>query len=160
MNKYLLKNCCYETPKTAFDRFFSDVDQMLVPLRSQNTSTVLACDIHETPTDYLMSFDLPGVPKDNISINVAAGELIITAHRKEEKISHEGTTHRQERMFGEVTRRFSLPKDSDPGHIDASFEDGVLYLSLAKKKTAEPSQVKINPGKGNFHEKLGKAPGV
>lgn len=121
-------------PFTASSR---DEEQMMSP----------ATDIHENDKGYLMSFDLPGVPQDNVKIEVNDGVLTVSGERRRESTKDEKGWTRTERSFGRFVRSFSIPQDIDPAKIEAQFENGELHLFLPKGEMSKPRTIAINASK-------------
>jgi HSP20 family protein len=72
----------------------------------------------------------------------------VKGERKFESDEKEENFHRIERRYGSFTRSFTLPQTVDTGAATASYDAGVLTISLAKKEAAKPKQVKIEVGSG------------
>ena len=99
-------------------------------------------DISESDTAYELELDLPAVSADAVNVAVKDGVLTVGGERKFEQ-ERNGKRHRVERRFGRFSRSFRLPEDIDEESIDASFRDGVLYLSLTKKPKAQPRTIQV-----------------
>ena len=84
------------------------------------------CDIEETETKYLMTFDLPGVARDAIKIDAQACQVRVTGVKKFNRDEKEGTKHIIERFEGRFERFFTLPTEIDINKVEAQYEDGVL----------------------------------
>lgn len=118
-----------------------------------------ACEIQETTGHYVMSFDLPGVKKDEINIEIEDNKLTLTGERKVEDRQETGTYQRVERAYGKFHRVFTLPVSVDNEKIEANHENGVLTLVLPKVESAKPRQIKINEGRDNLLDRVfGKKP--
>ncbi len=91
-----------------------------------------SCEINEKKGHYMMSFDLPGIPKDEIKIDLSEGKLRIYGERKDEH--HEGQY--TERRYGKFERTISLPENVSTDDAEAVFENGVL--TIAMRKTGDP----------------------
>ncbi len=76
--------------------------------------------------------DLPGFNKEDIQVYVEDGDLVIRAERKEETEEKGKDYLRQERRFGRVYRRISLPSDLDLDGIKAKYTNGVLEVTIPK----------------------------
>ncbi|MBD3391775.1 MAG: Hsp20 family protein [Chitinivibrionales bacterium] len=101
-------------------------------------------DITEDKNAYHLKADLPGMSKDDIKVNVENGVLSITGEKKEEKKEHEkGRFYHYERSYGSFSRSFNLPEDTDPARIEASYNNGVLDLTLAKSEKAKPKAIDV-----------------
>ena len=97
-------------------------------------------DIYENDNEILMHADMPGVTKDNITVNIDNGKLTLTGTRKSE-----ATGSAQWEEFGDVEyrRNFSVPQTIDVEKINAVLKDGVLRLHLPKSEAAKPRQIQI-----------------
>ncbi|WP_237055496.1 Hsp20/alpha crystallin family protein [Microbulbifer sediminum] len=101
-------------------------------------------DISETEDSYVISAEIPGVNKDDISVTLENGVLTLEAEvHREEKEEKAGRVIREERRYGKYMRSFNLGNDVSEEEIDASFKDGVLKLIAPKRKESEPSQHRI-----------------
>ncbi|KAJ3178555.1 Heat shock protein HSP 90-beta [Gaertneriomyces sp. JEL0708] len=97
-------------------------------------------DITENDKNYVISADLPGVNKSDITVNVQNGMLNIEGHRKDERKEDDPQTksHYSERTYGSFRRAVRLPADVEPDNISAKMDNGVLTLNIAKNlKSAE-----------------------
>jgi HSP20 family protein len=104
-------------------------------------------DIAEDKDNYTIKADLPGLAKDDISINVENNVLTISGEKREEKREHEKDRfYHYERSYGKFSRSFNLPEDADVNTIDASYTNGVLALAIKKNERAKPKaiEVKVN----------------
>lgn len=86
--------------------------------------------------------ELPGMNKDDISIRIQGNYLEISGSRQS-KTPEGYKAHRAERMATSFTRSFTLPYEVDVEKIEASIENGVLTISLAKAESAKPKQIAI-----------------
>ena len=134
------------------------MDTLLVPMttfKRETQSFNPACDVEETHTHYLMSFDLPGVSKDDVKIEVVENQLTISGERKAlEKKDDKNNRHVAERYYGSFQRVFTLPSTIDAAKVEATYKDGVLQIALPKSEAARPHQIKISEGKGGIFSKL------
>ena len=101
-------------------------------------------DIAESNGAYVVNADLPGVRKEDIQVSVDGNEVTLSAEVKREKeASKDERVLHSERVYGKVTRSFSLPQEIDEARAEAKFRDGVLELKLPKKAAAARKQVTI-----------------
>lgn len=135
------------------DRFFDILDHSQFSAKQNEKTWSIPCDLQESESHYLVSLDLPGIPKENIHVEFDKNQLTVTAERKEEKKEEDQTHHLIERTFGTYKRVFTLPKDVDPEKIEASCKDGVLQLAIAKAEKSKPRKIQIQDGSDGF---LGK----
>ena len=103
-----------------------------------------AVDIYENNDSVVVKAELPGVEKDQISVEVKDGILSLRGERKFEKEVKEESYHRIERSYGNFLRSFSLPVSVDQDKVTARFKDGVLEVNLPKKEQAKPKQIQVD----------------
>lgn len=102
-------------------------------------------DIAEKNGAYRVSAELAGVRKEDLNVTVDGAQVIIEAEVKREKDAEaqdERLLH-TERVFGKVTRTFTLPQELDEAKVEAKYRDGVLELVLPKKAAAQRKQITI-----------------
>lgn len=94
-----------------------------------------------------VSFDLPGVPADDIDLTVERNQLTVTAERTLER--HDGEEWLvAERPAGRFSRQLMLGDNLDTDRIEAHFADGVLHISIPVAEQAKPRKVAVTPGNG------------
>lgn len=103
------------------------------------------CDLKETENTYEIHAELPGVKKEDVTIDVqrdCAGQSALMIHGKKDQCKEEkgDTWHRTERSFGEFSRSFVLPEGVDPATISAKYENGVLTVGVPKPKVEEKKE--------------------
>ena len=113
------------------------------PLYGKHAKNLMKTDVRELDGSYEIDIDLPGFKKDEVDIQLQDGCLTISAAKgldKDEK-DKQGRYIRQERYAGSVSRSFYVGEDVKPADVKASFEDGILKLSVPK---AEAKQLPEN----------------
>ncbi|MCX7978104.1 MAG: Hsp20/alpha crystallin family protein [Bdellovibrionaceae bacterium] len=102
-------------------------------------------DLTENKNAYMMKFDLPGVSKDQIKIDLHDNVLTVSGERREEKETDDKDTrcHLREVSYGSFSRSFRFPEAVDAEKAEAKFEDGVLRLTIPKKEGAGKRQITI-----------------
>ena len=103
-----------------------------------------AVDIRETDDGYVITAELPGVSKDDVSIDVHQNTLTLRGQRKHEAEVKQDKYHRVERAYGTFQRSFVLPAIVDQDKVQAIYKDGVLELHLPKSEAAKPKRIAIN----------------
>ncbi len=103
-----------------------------------------AVDIYEKNDAVVVKAEIPGVEKDQISVEVKDGILTLRGERKFERDVKEESYHRIERSYGTFLRSFSLPVSVNQEKVKATFRDGVLEVELPKKELAKPKQIKVD----------------
>jgi HSP20 family protein len=89
-----------------------------------------------------VELELPGVDKDQITVEVAEGELDIHGEIKEKERS--GVVRRQTRHIGQFDYRTSLPSNSDTEHVSAELANGVLTVRVPKAEKGKPQRIEIS----------------
>jgi HSP20 family protein len=106
-------------------------------------SWVPALDVWETENDIVYAFDLPGIPEEEISIEVSDDTLTVSAQR--ERVDEESGDRffRFERRYGSFSRAVGLPQGVDESKISASYKDGVLELRVPKPEEQKPRKIQL-----------------
>jgi HSP20 family protein len=92
-------------------------------------------DIKETPQQYLITMDIPGMDKENIDIKVQGHNLIVSGERSSEvNEDNPGKFARHERSFGHFMRGIPLPQDALTDQVDAQYANGVLTIKVGRSK--------------------------
>jgi len=103
-----------------------------------------AVDIFDTDNAIVIKAELPGIKKDNVSIDVKGNVLTIKGERSFDKEIKEENYYRKERSFGKFQRSFTLPEAVNPEAIKANFKNGVLEIEVPKPEEKKPKQISIN----------------
>lgn len=126
-----------------FDDFFSPFRRSSSEDSLNETMFTPACDIEETDSHYLISFDLPGISQDDLRIEVKNNQLWVSGERKEERSNRDKNKMNSEKIYGSFERSFRLPSGIDPDHVQATFENGVLNLKIQKAESSKPVRIPI-----------------
>ena len=97
-----------------------------------------ACEVTEKQDQYLLSFDLPGIKKDDIHIELKDNQLVVSGERKSEHEEKSKHRVRSERTYGSFMRSFTMPSGLKPEQIKADYKDGVLTVRLPMRDEAKP----------------------
>jgi HSP20 family protein len=101
-------------------------------------------DVAERNGAYVVTAELPGVKKEDIHVTIDGAQVTLEAQVKQEKeASKDERVLHTERVFGKVSRSFTLPQEVDDAKAEAKFRDGVLELTLPKKAAAQRKQISI-----------------
>jgi HSP20 family protein len=101
-------------------------------------------DVAEKNGAYVVTAELPGVRKEDIHVTIDGAQVTLEAQVKQEKeASKDERVLHTERVFGKVSRSFTLPQEVDEAKAEAKFRDGVLELTLPKKAAAQRKQISI-----------------
>ena len=102
-----------------------------------------ALDAFEDKDKYVVSLELPGMKREDISVTVHDGVLTVSGERKSEQDTKTGAVHRAERYYGKFTRSVSLPPTAKADKVAASYKDGVLQIELPKAEEAKPKSIEV-----------------
>lgn len=102
-------------------------------------------DVHEKNGSLVVRADLPGMKKEDLSIELTDAGLVIEGERKTEMESQEGPVHRSERGYGRFRRVIPLEADGvDPQNVQARFTDGVLEVTVPiTQKQSQSKKIEI-----------------
>ncbi len=123
------------------DDFFSD--EFLMPRRSLARDT-FKLDVEEKDNEYVVEAEMPGVKKEEISLEMRDEMLCISIERKEEREEEKKNYIHKERKYSSMSRSVYL-KDVDSKNIKAKLDDGVLKINIPKleKAKSEKSNIEI-----------------
>jgi HSP20 family protein len=95
-------------------------------------------------TDHVfVEAELPGLDLKDLELYVTAGNQLTLKGERKPTLPEQGIAHRQERGFGSFVRTLTLPFDVDADRVDARFENGVLFIKLAKHAAAKPRKINV-----------------
>ena len=103
-------------------------------------------DVYESEDKlhYVIEASLPGFKPEEVQITAEGDTLLIQARQKEEDKTEKGSFVRRERYEGEMSRSITLPTTFDPAKVEATYEHGLLKLTIAKAEAAKPKQIPFN----------------
>lgn len=94
-------------------------------------------DIRDTGPELVIEAEMPGIPKENIDIQVTESAIEICGEVKTEEKDETKGYVRQERSYSTCYRQVPLPSEVEPAKVDATIKDGILRIRLPKKKPQE-----------------------
>ena len=101
-------------------------------------------DIEETDDAYVVDIDLPNVRPEDVDIEMRGEELRVSGRVQQRERT--GVVRRQNRPTGEFEYLVDLPSDIDPGRVDATYQMGVLTVTVGKAQNAQPRRIEIRTG--------------
>lgn len=132
---------------TDFDRMFEESGWPTFRTRrlTEPVAWSPSLDVFEKDHKLFTRIDLPGMNKEDVKVEVADGYLTISGERNQEKEEKEDNFYRSEREYGSFYRTVPLPEGATVDDVKATFENGVLEVSvpLAVRSEAEPRVVEI-----------------
>jgi HSP20 family protein len=130
---------------------FSDLDAWTRSFLSQTGSSraprFMPMDLCKIDDHYVLTADLPGVDPGSVDVNVDNGTLTISAHRTARS---DESVHwlASERFFGKYRRQLSLGEGIDAAKISATYENGVLTVTIPLSEKAKPRKIDVAHGGG------------
>lgn len=115
------------------DSFFSDRMMSRVP----------AVNVSETRDHYQIEMAAPGLNKNDFDIKLDRNILTVSVEQQKQDVQENKQFNRREFSYTSFVRSFALPETADDAQIDASYENGVLKLQVAKKEEAKQVTRKI-----------------
>lgn len=139
-----------------FDRLRRDLDDVFglasAPsgIRSVAPGTYPAINVGHTPTSVEIYAFAPGIDAGKVDVSLDRGVLTISGERppttpqaNEGQEADKVSVYSRERVSGRFKRAVSLPDDVDPDRVQATYRDGVLHISVARREAAQPRRIAI-----------------
>jgi len=125
---------------------FDDLFGGLAPAVAESHNRFLpALDIVETGDGYEVRADLPGIKKENLSVNVEDNTLVIEAESRDESVEKDGNkVIKRERCIGKYRRALQIHDAVDESAIRAHYHDGVLTGTLPRAAKAESKKIAVD----------------
>ena len=138
-----------------FDRLRRELDDAFgsvglpASIRGGSAGSFPAINVGTTPTSVEVYAFAPGLDASKIEVTVDRGVLTLAGERTsalpttQEARERKLTVYAQERPVGRFQRAISLPEDADPAHVNASYRDGVLHVSIARRESSQPRRISV-----------------
>lgn len=129
--------------RQTMDRMFEDT--FLWPARSQYEMSGgnLPLDIYQTKNDVVVKAALPGLKPEEVDISLSGETLTIKGEHREEKETKEADYIRREHRYGSFSRTVTIPVAIQSDKAQATFDNGILTLTLPKAEAVKPKQIKV-----------------
>ncbi|WP_028580882.1 Hsp20/alpha crystallin family protein [Desulfogranum japonicum] len=103
-------------------------------------------DIGATEKEYSITVEVPGVAEKDVRVEVTNNTMTICGEKKQEKEEKDKNYYRVERSYGSFQRVLSLPDDADQDNIKATFNNGILTITMPRKSLpqSETKKIQIN----------------
>jgi HSP20 family protein len=141
----LLRQMTAELDRAFDEPFFRGF--RFAPLRAADLTAAMAwtpkVDVFEKDGRLITRVDLPGVKKENVTVEVADGHLALSGERKHETEEKKDNVYRSERQYGSFYRTVPLPEGAKLDDVKATFADGVLEVSVPLPAKAEAKTRKV-----------------
>jgi len=133
------------------NRIAHELDHMFSNfVNSSNLGGQADCDfmprvnIRESKDDVILTFEVPGMKKEDIKVTVKENVLTVSGERKEVVEQQEQQFVRNEILTGSFSRSFTLPESVDTDKITADYKNGLLDVKLAKKEAVKPKEIEVS----------------
>ena len=100
-------------------------------------------DVAEDDDQYVITLELAGASKDDVTIEAHDDVLTIRGEKRSEREEKEEHRRYVERTYGSFARSFSLPANANADAIRASFADGVLTVEVPKQAEKKPKTIAV-----------------
>ena len=127
------------------------LDQVFRPaerssIRGLTASTFPVINVGTTPESVEIMALAPGLAPASLQLTVDRGLLVIAGERQPDvpEAGQDTTVYTRERFAGSFRRVVSLPEDADPAKVDATYRDGILRISIAKRESSRPRRIEVS----------------
>jgi HSP20 family protein len=100
-------------------------------------------DIEETDTEIIVTAELPGLDKDDFTVDISGNRLRIRGEKKRSSEKQEHGYYYAERSYGAFARTVPLPCDIDADRATATSKNGTLRITLPKTEQAKANRIKV-----------------
>ena len=101
-------------------------------------------DIYETNDGVVLKVELPGINKEDVSVEIKDNVLTLKGERLANPAISEDCYYRRERLFGPFERSFTIHQNIKPDQIKATFKDGILHIEIPRPVQEQPKQIIVN----------------
>lgn len=126
--------------RNEIDRVFSDFP---IAWFDRQGAVLPQMDVSETEKEVAVSIELPGVDQKEVDLSVTDQVLTVSGEKKSETEKKDGGTYRSERHYGSFSRSLTLPFKIDPDTVNATFDKGVLKVTIQKPAEYKTKAQKI-----------------
>jgi len=114
---------------------WNEIRKYVVNVKSAFECGEYRAEMTESKTDFAISIDLPGMKREDIKVEIEGNEVIISGNRVAETVEgEEKKSVFSERVYGEFSKKITLPESADMESIIAKYENGILSLLIHKKE--------------------------
>lgn len=115
-----------------------------VSLRQMPQTQVANIDVIDRDDAFVLKAEIPGIEKDKLDIQVHGNQVYISGVKEEDESGEDESYVYRERRYGEFSRTVQLPVDIDSDKVKATFENGVLKVTLPKTEAAKRRRISIS----------------
>jgi HSP20 family protein len=132
-------------PSRVIDQLFADAFDPNTPLVRgvHRPLDFMPIDVHREGKELRIEASLPGFTAEDVTVTAEPGRLVIEAQREGETEHKDESCVRHERYAGRMYREIPLPQDADPENASATFEQGVLHITVPLPNAPEPKRISV-----------------
>lgn len=134
--------------RNEIDRLFEDAFNAPVGNWERNTVWGFPLDVTENEAAFMVKAAVPGMNPDDLDITISDNVLTIKGETHFEETKEDEKVHLQERRFGSFMRSITLPTPVESDAVEATYENGVLTLSIPKAEAVKPKRIAVKVGNG------------
>ena len=123
---------------------FSDMDKFFEDWNHGAQNFVPALDVYQDKDSVIVETPLPGIDPDKVNISIENDVLTIEGTSEKKSEVDEKNYYRKEVRTGAFHRAVALPTSVNGDKANASYDNGVLKISIPKSEKAKPKQIKIS----------------
>jgi HSP20 family protein len=128
------------------DRMWGDAFHPVHLTRRWTEPWNLPLDIYQTEDSVVVKASVPGIKPEDMEVTLEGNTLTLKGETKTEEVKEEGILLREHR-YGSFFRSVTLPTGLDTDKAEASYENGVLILSIPKREEVKPKSIKVSVSK-------------
>lgn len=136
------------SPLRAFADLENEMDRLMTssfawPEEFEGVDFSPPCNIRETEKEFIVEFDIPGIKKEDVKIEIENNRLSVSGERSDKREEKDSRHFLSETSYGSFMRSFQLPSQVDENKVDARYSEGVLTVTVPKTATTKSKEVKI-----------------
>ena len=127
--------------RDAMDKLLED--SFIRPFDGLGGESAFPADLSETNDAYVVRASMPGMKPQDIVIEATADELTVRGEVKQEETVKQAAYLRKELRYGKLERTFEMPLAIDPARVEATFEHGIVTITLPKTEVVKPKTIPV-----------------
>jgi len=130
------------------ERWLDEVFRRFTPsvwrrLPAEEVTWMPVLEMYEKPDKFVVRVELPGIKREEIDIHIVGDTLTISGERKASMEVKDEEYQRCEFCYGKFSRSINLPAAINAAKVDATYENGILEISLPKAEEIKPKRIEI-----------------
>lgn len=131
------------SPWFEMERLQREMDRLFSGTSLPFAQNFPALNLWAGENDAIITAELPGINPDDLELSVLDEALTLSGTRTLEQLKEGESYHRQERGHGRFTRTVALPLRADAARVEASYERGILKITLPRAEEDKPKKIKV-----------------